>query len=179
MAGTQKTNALRLLDKAGISYRTHSYDTDGGVPDGLTVAGKIGMNPDQVFKTLVAEGIRTGPCVFVIPVNGELDLKKAARAAGEKSLSMLRVAALEPTTGYVRGGCSPFGMKKRFPTFVDLSALGWETIIVSAGRVGLQAELAPQVLESLQGARYLSLTQTVSSDEQDDPAGGASGEALP
>lgn len=160
MAGVQKTNALRLLDKAGVSYRTHGYGAGQEVPDGKTVAAMIGRDPGQVFKTLVAEGTKTGPCVFVIPVNRELDLKLAARAVSDKALSMLHVSGLESVTGYVRGGCSPFGMKKKFPTFVDESALGWETIIVSAGRIGLQVEVPPQVLVVLQGARFFPLTQS-------------------
>ena len=157
--GETKTNALRLLEKAGIPYKTHTYETDGTVPDGETVARKIGQNPDKVFKTLVTTGVKNGPCVFVIPVCKELDLKAAARAAGEKSLDMLKPSDLERVTGYVRGGCSPFGMKKRFHTFVDSSSRQQDTIIVSAGRIGLQAEIPPASLEMLLQAHFADVTE--------------------
>lgn len=156
--GETKTNALRLLDKAGIPYKTHTYETEGTVPDGESVARKIGQPPDKVFKTLVTTGEKKGPCIFVIPVCRELDLKAAARAAGEKSLTMLKPSELERVTGYVRGGCSPFGMKKKFPTFVDVTAQKQETIIVSAGRIGLQAEVPPVSLEKLLQSSYAEVT---------------------
>ena len=158
--GETKTNALRLLEKAGIPYNTHTYETNGTVPDGETVAMKIGQPPDKVFKTLVTTGDKKGPCVFVIPVCSELDLKAAARAAGEKSLGMLKPSDLERVTGYVRGGCSPFGMKKRFPTFVDSTARNQDTIIVSAGRIGLQAEIPPASLETLLQGLFVAVTET-------------------
>lgn len=157
--GETKTNALRLLEKSGIPYKTHTYETNGTVPDGETVAMKIGQPPSKVFKTLVTTGDKKGPCVFVIPVYSELDLKAAARAAGEKSLAMLKPSDLERVTGYVRGGCSPFGMKKRFQTFVDSSAHNQDTIIVSAGRIGLQAEIPPTSLEMLLQAHFVAVTE--------------------
>ncbi len=138
----QKTNALRQLERAGVVYETHEYDAGDGHIDGVSVADKVGLPHQSVFKTLVTQGGK-GYCVFVIPVAAELDLKAAARAAGEKSVAMLKVADLERVTGYIRGGCSPVGMKKLFPTFVDESATGLATMVVSAGKIGLQMELAP------------------------------------
>lgn len=151
-----KTNAMRQLDKAGIPYRLHTYSTDGGI-DGVSVAAGLGQPAERVFKTLVTKG-KSGHFVFVIPVAEELDLKAAARAAGEKAVEMLPVKELLPVTGYVRGGCSPVGMKKRFPTFLDLSAQDLETIYVSGGRIGAQMELSPQALAGLIGAAFAPLT---------------------
>lgn len=148
-----KTNAVRVLDKSGISYILHAYEPGDSV-DGLTVAAKLGQDPDRVFKTLVTKGKSGGHHVFVIPVAAELDLKKAARAAGEKSVEMIPVKELLKTTGYIRGGCSPVGMKKPFPTILHISAASLDSFCVSAGRIGLQMELSPQALANLIGADF-------------------------
>lgn len=153
-----KTNAMRLLDKAGIAYRFHEYDHSDGAIDGLAVAAKLGQDPARVFKTLVTQGASRAFYVFVIPVAAELDLKKAARAVGEKSVAMLHVAELLKTTGYVRGGCSPVGMKKRFVTVVDQSAAAQPAVMVSAGRIGAQVELAPADLLAAAGAAFAAVT---------------------
>ena len=140
-ARIQKTNALRELDRAGISYELRTYDVEGDdVPAdyGLGVAHLLGEDPDRVFKTLVTVTPSGGHVVCCVPVALELDLKRAAAAAGEKSLAMLHVRDLEATTGYVRGGCSPVGMKKPFPTLVDETAQLYDTIAISGGRRGLQ-----------------------------------------
>lgn len=141
-----KTNAMRLLESLGIPCQMREYETKDGANDGVSVAHKTGQDPARVFKTLVARGASGAVLVFCIPVEGELDLKRAARAAGEKSVAMLPLSGVTPATGYVRGGVSPMGMKKRYPTFIDASALGYDTILVSGGKVGLQLELAPQDL---------------------------------
>jgi Cys-tRNA(Pro)/Cys-tRNA(Cys) deacylase len=156
---TIKTNAMRLLEKAGIPYHIHSYEVGNEVPDGVSVAGKIGKPPGQVFKTLVTVGASSIPYVFVIPVAKELDLKAAARAAGEKSVSMLKVSDIEKTTGYIRGGCSPLGMKKEFQTFFDISAQCHETIVVSAGKIGYQLEAAPNALVGLCRGKLSAVAQ--------------------
>jgi Cys-tRNA(Pro)/Cys-tRNA(Cys) deacylase len=152
-----KTNAIRILEAASIPHSVHEYDVLDGKIDGVSVAAKCGRSPDMVFKTLVTAGKTTGLNVFVVPVDFELDLKKAATAAGDKYIEMIKTKDLEPLTGYVHGGCSPIGMKKRFPTFIDETALLNETICVSAGRVGLQAELAPQDLADVVGAQFRDL----------------------
>lgn len=144
-----KTNAMRLLDKAGISYKTHGYEDHDGLIDGISVAGKIGKPLEQVYKTLVTQGASKSYHVFVIPVDSELDLKAAAKSAGEKSVEMIKVADIVKVTGYIRGGCSPLGMKKQYKTIVDSSAENLETIIVSAGRIGSQIELTLQDLLSM------------------------------
>ena len=149
-----KTNAMRMLEKEKVAYTFHEYPHDDGAIDGLAVAGKLGQDPARVFKTLVTQGASRAFYVFVIPVAAELDLKKAARAVGEKSVAMLHVADLLKTTGYIRGGCSPVGMKKRFVTVVDASAENWPTIMVSAGRIGAQVELRPAALLAVTGAAW-------------------------
>lgn len=141
-----KTNVMRLLDHKKIPYTPHAYPYAGGAVDGATVAGLIGLPPERVYKTLVTRGAGGEYYVFVVPVLGELDLKAAARAAGEKSIEMLKQAQLLPLTGYVHGGCSPVGMKKQFPTVLDESVEGLDTIVVSAGKIGAQVELAPAAL---------------------------------
>ena len=138
-----KTNAMRLLDKADIAYKVHTYSVDGMVPDGEAVAGKIGMPAERVFKTLVTIGASQAHYVFVIQVSRELDLKASARAVNEKSVAMIKVADIEKATGYVRGGCSPLGMKKAYRTVFDLSANKLESIVVSAGKIGFQVEVLP------------------------------------
>ena len=147
-----KTNAMRMLEKEKVAYTFHEYPHDDGAIDGLAVAGKLGQDPARVFKTLVTQGASRAFYVFVIPVAAGLDLTKAARAGGEKSVAMLHVADLLKTTGYIRGGCSPVGMKKRFVTVVDASAKNWPTIMVSAGRIGAQVELRPADLLAVTGA---------------------------
>ena len=146
MAAPVKTNALRLLDGAKIPYRTLSYEWEEGLFDGELVAGKIGMDPNAVFKTLVAKGERKGHAVFLVPVNRELDLKAAAALMQDKKVDLIHVNDLLALTGYVRGGCSPVGMKKQFPTYIDASALSLGEIAVSAGARGLQMVINPKAL---------------------------------
>jgi Cys-tRNA(Pro)/Cys-tRNA(Cys) deacylase len=152
-----KTNAIRILESAGTAHSIHEYDSSDGKIDGVSVAHKCGCSPDMVFKTLVTTGKTTGLNVFVVPVEFELDLKKAAAAAGDKYIEMIKSKDLEPLTGYIHGGCSPVGMKKRFPTYIDETALLNDTICVSAGRIGLQVEVAPQDLAELTGAVFCDL----------------------
>ncbi|MDR2007185.1 MAG: Cys-tRNA(Pro) deacylase [Acidaminococcales bacterium] len=152
-----KTNAVRLLAAAGIRFTVHEYDISDGKVSGVAVAVKLGREPERVFKTLVAEGKSTGLNVFLIPGNTELDLKKAARAAGDKYIEMIKARELEQRTGYVHGGCSPAGMKKRFPTFIDETAALYDAIFVSGGRPGLQVELAPADLARITGALFCDL----------------------
>jgi Cys-tRNA(Pro)/Cys-tRNA(Cys) deacylase len=140
----QKTNVMRLLEQAGAAYKPHTYEWDGKTaPDGATVARGMGVDPGMVFKTLVAKGASGGYYVFDVPVEASLDLKKAAKAAGEKSIEMLHLKELFPLTGYVHGGCSPLGMKKKFPTVFDETCILYDTIYVSAGKIGFQVEAAP------------------------------------
>ena len=154
----QKTNVMRLLEQKKISYTPHEYPHGDGAVDGQTVARICNQNPEQVFKTLVVRGASKTIYVFVIPVTSELDLKKAAKASGEKSVAMIHVSEINALTGYVRGGCSPVGMKKPFPTAVDETAMLYDTIVVSAGKIGAQVELAPDDLCRLTGAVYAPLT---------------------
>ena len=147
-----KTNALRIIEAAGIRHLVCGYDVSDGKIDGISVAHKIGREPERVFKTLVAAGKTMGLVVFVIPVACELNLKKAAHAIGDKYVEMIKSRDLEPQTGYVHGGCSPVGMKKQFPTYIEETAALYETIIVSAGRIGLQMELSPEDLARVTGA---------------------------
>lgn len=141
-----KTNALRLMDAAKIPYRAVEYEYDENDLGGQHVAEATGMDPDQVFKTLVARGEKKGPLVFCIPVSCTLDLKKAAQAAGDKKVEMIHMKELLGLTGYIRGGCSPVGMKKKFPTFIDETAILHEEIAVSGGARGLQMVLPPDAL---------------------------------
>ena len=134
-----KTNAMRIIEKEGVKYKVHTYD--GGALSGVEVAQALGEDVDRVYKTLVTKADPGKFYVFVIPVAAELDLKKAAKAAGEKAVEMLPQKQLLPTTGYIHGGCSPVGMKKLFPTFFDSSAED-KIIFVSGGKVGMQVELA-------------------------------------
>lgn len=158
MGRQPKTNVMRILDKCGIPYIPHFYDCSDGAIDGVSVAHKLGQDPAAVFKTLVTRGGKAGFFVFVIPVGAELDLKKAAIAAGEKSVEMLHVKELLPLTGYIRGGCSPIGMKKAFPTFFDLSAKTLTAITVSGGKPGTQVELNPAELLQLVDGKLAPLT---------------------
>lgn len=151
-----KTNALRLLDKSKTPYEVYTYDPEDGQIHGTAVAEKIGKAPEKVYKTLVAhqgEAI----FVFIIPVAAELDLKKAAKAAGVKKVEMLPLKDLLQRTGYVRGGCSPVGMKKLYPTFLDSAAEGLDTILVSAGKIGLQMALEPRALVKQVKGRFVPL----------------------
>ena len=157
-AKNEKTNVMRILDQKKIPYIPHFYDHADGLIDAVSVAAKLNQPPEQVFKTLVTRGSGKGYFVFIVPAQEELDLKAAARAVGEKSVAMLHVADLLKTTGYVRGGCSPVGMKKAFVTTVDESAADKETIMVSAGRIGAQVELAPADLLAVTGAKYAAIT---------------------
>lgn len=144
-----KTNVMRILDRNHIPYIPHYYSCEKNIfKDGYSVAESLGQDPSRVFKTLVTHSLKEN-YVFVIPVNTELDLRKAAKAVGVKSVSMLHLSDLTSTTGYIRGGCSPVGMKKSFPTVFHNSALQFETIIVSAGKIGSQVEIEPQALACL------------------------------
>ena len=146
----EKTNVMRVLEQKKISYIPHTYThEEGSAPDGVTVAESLGQDPARVFKTLVTKGASGGYYVFDIPVAATLDLKKAARAVGEKSIAMLPSKELLPLTGYVHGGCSPVGMKKQFPTVFHQSCLDQDTICVSAGKIGFQVEVAPAELMKL------------------------------
>ena len=145
----EKTNVMRLLEQKKIPYQAHTYaHCEGEAPDGVAVARSLGQDPDAVFKTLVTKGASGAYYVFPIPVAATLDLKKAAKAAGEKSVAMLPAKELLPLTGYIHGGCSPVGMKKLFPTVFHESCLEQESICVSAGKVGFQVEVKPQDLIS-------------------------------
>ena len=155
----EKTNVMRVLEQQGIPYTAHSYPHEEGVAvDGVTVAQSLGQDPECVFKTLVARGASKGIYVFCIPVAENLDLKKAARAVGEKSIEMVAVKEINALTGYVRGGCSPIGMKKNYPTIFHETAEIVDTIMVSAGKIGLQVELAPQALMELVGGQLADVT---------------------
>ena len=154
-----KTNVMRILDKKKIAYTPHTYPHGDDAVDGAMVAQLTGQDPAQVFKTLVTQGASKQYYVFVIPVLCELDLKKAAKAVGEKSIVMLHVADLLPLTGYVRGGCSPIGMKKAFPTVLDSSAQSVSTMMVSAGKIGYQVELSPADLLPLCRGSYGDITK--------------------
>lgn len=159
MAKELKTNAARLLSQASIEYRLVAYPVDEAHLDAVNVAQSIGEDPERVFKTLVLRGARCGLIVCVIPATCELDLKKVARAAGDKKVEMIHVRELLGATGYIRGGCSPMGMKKALPTFFHYTATDHPTIFVSAGVRGLQLEAAPADLISFTKATVADLTQ--------------------
>ena len=152
-----KTNVMRMLEAQGIAFRWTTYEVDEENFDGKLIARKIGLDPDSVFKTLVCAGDKGSHIVCCIPVSQELDLKKAARAAGHKRVEMLPLKELLPLTGYVRGGCSPIGMKKPFPTYIDETAQLFDEIAVSAGRRGVQIILAPDDLRRAAGAAFADL----------------------
>lgn len=139
----QKTNVMRILEQAHLDYDPQYYDAEDGQIDGLSVAKKMGENPDDVYKTLVCQGHSGEFKVFVVPVAEELNLKKAAKAAGEKSVRMIHQKELLPNTGYIHGGCSPVGMKKQYDTVIDASAEGRERIYVSGGKIGTQVGVSP------------------------------------
>ena len=152
-----KTNAVRLVQQAGIPCREEFYEFDEKDLNGNHAAEAIGLPPEQVFKTLVARGERTGINVFCIPVCCELDLKKAAKAAGDKNMELIHVKELLPLTGYIRGGCSPVGMKKKYPTFFDETCQLYDEIAVSAGARGHQMLVPPEALAALVGAELVDL----------------------
>ena len=154
----EKTNVMRTLEQKKIAYTPHEYPADGPV-DGVSVAAYLNQDPEQVFKTLVTKGAGGGYYVFDIPVAENLDLKKAAKAVGEKSIAMLPQKELLPLTGYVHGGCSPVGMKKPFPTVLDGSVEGLDAIVVSAGKIGAQVELAPAALCALVGGTFAPVSK--------------------
>ena len=142
----QKTNAMRILDSKKIEYNMYTYEVDENHIDGISVAQKLNQDEKMVFKTLVAQGASKNFYVFVIPVAESLDMKKAAKSVGEKSVEMIHVKDINSITGYIRGGCTPLGMKKQFPTVVDSSAEKYDKIIISGGRIGSQIILNPQDL---------------------------------
>lgn len=155
----EKTNAMRILDQAKIDYHTHTYDPKDGKIDGIAVAEKIGRPAHIVFKTLVTQANSRDYYVFIIPVDKELNLKAAAKAAGEKSISMIKVNDLIKVTGYIRGGCSPLGMKKSYHTVIDSSCLLLNSMIISAGKIGAQIEITPKALIELLGCSTAELCQ--------------------
>ena len=153
-----KTNAARMLDKAKIAYRLIPYQDDEEDLSATDVAESLGQDIEQVFKTLVLHGDRTGHLVCVVPGNHEIDLKKAAKVSGNKRCEMIAVKELFPLTGYIRGGCSPLGMKKKFPTYIHTTLENFEKIYVSAGVRGLQIEIAPKDLVAASNAVLADLT---------------------
>ena len=151
-----KTNAIRLLENADVPFIVHEYEMDGHT-DAVYSAGKLGVAPEQVFKTLVTVGASGEHFVFVIPGNGELDLKKAAKASVQKNIAMIHQKELLPLTGYIHGGCSPVGMKKSFPTFLDETAILFDTIFVSGGAIGTTLEINPEILATFIHAPFVDL----------------------
>ena len=158
MAEKNKTNVMRILDQKKVPYTPYHYPHQDAPVDALEVSRMLGIPPEKVFKTLVAKGASSRYLVFVIPAKAELDLKKAARAAKEKSVEMIHVKELNAVTGYIRGGCSPIGMKKLFPTFFAEEAEKLSTILVSAGRIGSQVEATPEALLKLTAGSFADLT---------------------
>ena len=156
---TEKTNVMRLLDAAGIPYRSKEYEVDESDLSGVHAAEMLGQDPDSVFKTLVLKGEKTGYLVCCIPVAEEVDLKKAARAAGDKKVEMIPMKELLPLTGYIRGGCSPVGMKKKYPTFLDETCELCDRIAVSAGQRGVQMLLRPADLARYVEAKICDIAQ--------------------
>lgn len=154
----EKTNVMRLLDAACVEYKSRYFETDGSL-SGVDAAKAMGEDPEHVFKTLVTVAKSGKNYVFVVPVECELDLKKAARASGEKFIEMIKSKDLLPLTGYIHGGCSPIGMKKLFPTFVDETAMLYDSILFSAGKIGCQVEINPADLEKLIPFEYFDLTK--------------------
>ncbi|WP_146624112.1 Cys-tRNA(Pro) deacylase [Enterococcus florum] len=155
----QKTNAIRLVEQQKIAYQEHEYQWSEENLGAAHVGEQVGMDASKIFKTLVAVGNKTGPIVAVIPSDHELDLKKIAKASQNKKVEMLPMRQLEEMTGYIRGGCSPIGMKKLFPTFLDESAKEQQTIAVSAGKRGLQMELDPLAIAKLTRGQFAPITQ--------------------
>ena len=155
----KKTNVMRLLDNAGISYRMFEYPVDDGMIDAVSIARKIGENAEQVFKTLVTQSSSHEYFVFVVPACSELDLKKAAKVSGQKNIEMLPARQLLPLTGYVHGGCSPIGMRKPFRTFIDETAVLYDHICVSGGKIGTNLALEPGTLAKFIPADFADLTK--------------------
>ncbi|MCI1966004.1 MAG: Cys-tRNA(Pro) deacylase [Oscillospiraceae bacterium] len=153
MAKENKTNVMRILESEKISYHPYYYENKDGKIDGVSVALKLGQDVNRVFKTLVTRGASGGFFVFVVPVAEELNLKAAAKSVGEKSVAMIHVSEINKVTGYIRGGCSPVGMKKQYVTVLDDSCETLETVIVSGGKIGTQVELSPGDLMRLTGAK--------------------------
>lgn len=158
MKSSDKTNVMRVLDAKKISYMSHTYEPDASM-SGSEIATILGEDADKVFKTLVTQGKSGQYYVFVVPVGEELDLKKAAKAAGEKAVGMIKQKELLPLTGYVHGGCSPIGMKKQFSTFIHETAKQYEKVFVSAGKVGFQIELSPLDLAAAAGCGFADIVQ--------------------
>ena len=154
-----KTNAMRMLDKAKINYEALEYSYDDNDLSGVTIAKSVGLPCEMVFKTLVAKGDKTGPVVMCIPVDKEINLKKAASVTGNKKVEMIHVKDLLNLTGYIRGGCSPIGMKKKFPTFIEKSAENFEKITVSAGIKGCQLLVSVNELINFTDAKLCELTE--------------------
>lgn len=151
-SAVEKTNAMRILDGKKIAYNTYTYDSKDGKIDGVSVAQKINKEPETVYKTLVVHGGAKNFYVLIIPVADELDLKKAAKVTGEKKIEMIPVKEILQITGYIRGGCSPVGMKKLYPTYIDETAAQHDSIVVSAGKIGIQIELAvADLLQTVDG----------------------------
>lgn len=156
----EKTNVMRVLDQAGIPYKTAAYEADENDLSGAHAAEELGVDPDIMYKTLVAKGDKRGYLVFCIPVLEELDLKKAAQAAGDKRVELLPLKDLLSVTGYLRGGCSPIGMKKQFPTYIEETCLLYDTVYFSAGKRGRQIALAPDAMLSLIHAETADLIRS-------------------
>lgn len=152
-----KTNAMRILELNKIPYKYFEYDVEEDDLSGLTVSKKINANPEEVFKTLVATGNKTGFCVFCIPVEYDLNLKKAAYVSNNKSVELIKLKDLQNITGYIRGGCSPIGMKKQFPTYIDETAQLFDEIFVSAGIRGIQIKINPLSLSQITNAKFCDL----------------------
>ena len=159
MAKELKTNVMRILDQANIPYKPWFYENKDGKIDGVSVAGKLGEDVGRVFKTLVTRGADHNFYVFVVPVAMELDLKAAAKSVGVKSVEMIHVNEINKVTGYIRGGCSPVGMKKQFRTVIDSRCEGLVTIFVSGGRIGTQVEVNPRQLLELIGGTTAGIAQ--------------------
>lgn len=155
---THKTNAMRIVEQQNITYKEYEFEWSEDHLSADSVAGKVGIEDGKIFKTLVTIGNKTGPIVAVIPGNKELDLKKLAVESGNKKVDMLHLKDLEETTGYIRGGCSPIGMKKLFPTYIAEEANTCDTIIISAGKRGLQIELSPLSILQVTNGRMVDLT---------------------
>lgn len=153
----EKTNAMRMLDQSDIPYETGEYEYDESDLSGDHVADYLGISKEEIFKTLVTRGNDNELYVFVVPVSGELDLKKAAAAAGVKKVEMIHVKEIFNLTGYLRGGCSPIGMKKQYPTFIDETAILFDKIYISGGKRGLQIIIDPQVLADFTGAKLVDI----------------------
>lgn len=160
MKNSDKTNVMRILEQKRLPYQCYTYESEGAIT-GLEVAEKLGQNPAQVFKTLVTTGKSTAHYVFVIPVGSGLDLKKAAKAVGEKSLEMLKQKELLPLTGYIHGGCSPIGMKKQLRTTIDFTASQFDSIIFSGGRIGLQVQVSLEHLSRVVTFQLADISTTL------------------